>query len=308
MSVTLADLPKEIIMAIFNSKRRCDIDIHCGGASTPYLDDIYALRETCKAFRDAADTMGEMLGLPGRKPNWTQVVSRKEYLSWCAGHEHFRLHSWMVPCSIYRGSFEVTKFLYDSGCEFGVDAWDAAVEEQQFHTVKWLARMGVPVDYTVMFSCIGTDNLKMYKYLEKAVGPSVREHISSFTDAAVQTGKPRITKYLLSTYAMEDAATPMMFIFAILSGNVKVVSYVRDRFINDLQYHVDGLSPSSTLACLSAATFGRLEVLKWLRKNNYAWNSDVAASAEENGYVEVVGWCLDNGLLLAADHETDAFD
>lgn len=56
----------------------------------------------------------------------------------------------------------------------------------------------------------------------------------------------------------------------------------------------DTLNP---LVCAIAANRGDLDILRELRRKNYAWDALTLTSAAANGHLDVLGWALENGCL-----------
>ena len=44
-----------------------------------------------------------------------------------------------------------------------------------------------------------------------------------------------------------------------------------------------------------AAGAGQLEILKWLRENDFPWDEETCAAAALNGHLEVMQWLRANG-------------
>lgn len=49
------------------------------------------------------------------------------------------------------------------------------------------------------------------------------------------------------------------------------------------------------LLCNDAALYGRLDILKWLRKKQCPWESSMQDSASEGGHLDILKWAVDNG-------------
>ena len=47
--------------------------------------------------------------------------------------------------------------------------------------------------------------------------------------------------------------------------------------------------------CMWAAGAGQLEILKWLRENDFPWDEETCAAAALNGHLEVMQWLRANG-------------
>src|SRR5271154_759384 len=57
----------------------------------------------------------------------------------------------------------------------------------------------------------------------------------------------------------------------------------------------DSIKMDRQLCCKNIASEGLLEVLKWARENNCAWDSVTCSSAALNGHLEVLQWAHQNG-------------
>ncbi len=51
----------------------------------------------------------------------------------------------------------------------------------------------------------------------------------------------------------------------------------------------------SALVCADAALGGHLEILQWLRANDYPWAENTCSSAAEGGHLEILKWARTNG-------------
>ena len=47
--------------------------------------------------------------------------------------------------------------------------------------------------------------------------------------------------------------------------------------------------------CTLAAEWGRLEILKWLRENNFPWDEETCRRAASGGHLEMLQWARENG-------------
>jgi hypothetical protein len=74
---------------------------------------------------------------------------------------------------------------------------------------------------------------------------------------------------------------------AIKSGNLNILKFLREN-----NWYWD------SNICAKAAKYGNLEMLKWLRENGCDWDSYVYAKAAKNGYLEVLKWAHENGCKL----------
>ena len=57
----------------------------------------------------------------------------------------------------------------------------------------------------------------------------------------------------------------------------------------------DYLDDDSDRLCVWAAGEGQLEILKWLRENDFPWDEETCAAAALNGHLEVMQWMRANG-------------
>ena len=72
---------------------------------------------------------------------------------------------------------------------------------------------------------------------------------------------------------------------------------------------------SSDLCCTTAATYGQLHILKWLRSQNWAWSYRTCEEAAANGHLEILqwaaenecGWSLDVGSIAVRFGHLDVF-
>jgi len=55
------------------------------------------------------------------------------------------------------------------------------------------------------------------------------------------------------------------------------------------------LDDESDSLCALAAALGQLEILKWLRENNFPWDEETCRRAASGGHLEVLQWACANG-------------
>ncbi|CAM9808212.1 unnamed protein product, partial [Sphacelaria rigidula] len=90
---------------------------------------------------------------------------------------------------------------------------------------------------------------------------------------------------ILQWCAVSDFSRRVSCIFA--SKSLGLLSWL---LANDLT-KVDG----TITACWSAAFWGNLEVLQWLRTEGCPWNESVSLTAATCGNLDVLKWCTANG-------------
>ncbi|SOB74025.1 ankyrin repeat [Cedratvirus lausannensis] len=71
----------------------------------------------------------------------------------------------------------------------------------------------------------------------------------------------------------------------MVNNNLEMVKWLRDN---------DG-TPQLGIACSSAATCGRLEILKWCKEENFPWNSATCTNAARYGHLKILKWARANG-------------
>jgi hypothetical protein len=76
------------------------------------------------------------------------------------------------------------------------------------------------------------------------------------------------------------------FINAIRGGKLEVLQWLYTRHHADIP---------STYLCASAAQYGQLHILQWLRAIGCAWDVKVIVFAHDNGHYEVAQWARENG-------------
>ena len=64
----------------------------------------------------------------------------------------------------------------------------------------------------------------------------------------------------------------------------------------------DGHTAWGSSMTAAAASFGQLDVLKWLRKNDCPWGKETTSLAEINGHSELKAWAIDNGCEYSEQH------
>jgi hypothetical protein len=83
-------------------------------------------------------------------------------------------------------------------------------------------------------------------------------------------------------------------IFALYSG-ICCKHAARSGYLEILKWARQNECAWDEEVCLYAAKRGRFKVLKWLRENGCPWNEKVCSRAAENGHLGILKWARENG-------------
>jgi hypothetical protein len=100
---------------------------------------------------------------------------------------------------------------------------------------------------------------------------------------------------IVSSWAIKNKVNRYLELHEIAScGYLEVLKWAYE--------HEKGYGPScDDRICTNAAKNGHLEVLKWVRINDFPWDASVCSLAARNGNLEVLRWAKENGCKLNAN-------
>jgi hypothetical protein len=79
-------------------------------------------------------------------------------------------------------------------------------------------------------------------------------------------------------------------IYAIIGNNLDLLKWLRE---NNYKFHF--------WVCFRAAKYGHLDILKWFRENGCEWDGNTCSCAARNGHLDVLKWSRENGCEWDSD-------
>ena len=251
--------------------------------------DIYILFETCKTFYL---TIKNNVKLKRRPLYNYEVVTSINMLIWAQTHSDFQFNSQMACFAIRRNKLKVLKYLHSRGCPLDRYCYREAIYNDDIYTVKWLKKRRLQLTEDTFSAAAEVGNLKILKWLKRNDCPF--NHIA--VNAAAYSGNLKALRFLIKNGCEWEIGA---FNCACVGGNLKSVMYLFNDAVNDLSK--PWLNES---VCASAAKYGRLEILKYLKSFSCPW--DISTSwfaayfAIETGKTDVLKWVLENGCPVEA--------
>ena len=92
--------------------------------------------------------------------------------------------------------------------------------------------------------------------------------------------------------------TPEIIYHVVRHGDVEILKWFLEK--NYLEWfrgrkNLDERFEDVPDLCEEAAGYGQLEMLKYLRSQHFEWNQLVTRKAVQNGFLDVLQWCVANG-------------
>jgi len=182
-----------------------------------------------------------------------------------------------------KGNLEMLKLLHEAGCckfdESTLSLW--AVKSGKLTVVRWLRERGCPWNEQTTWAAAQKGNLAILVWLREQGCPWDDRVCMS----AIAGGRDDVLRW-----AIENGC-PLSNRFcemAALKGYLEILMTARDR----------GCSFNGVQICASAASGGRLEVLRWLREvAGCAWNKNTTHQAALGGgnREHVLRYAIENG-------------
>ncbi len=137
----------------------------------------------------------------------------------------------------------------------------------------------------------------------KGLGCKIRWPVASILGTR---GEMSEIKWLL-TQINEDCITDIM-IGAVGGGHINIFIWLNLDKGSLTSYLKECFQRKMGHMCKVAAKYGRLEMLKWLREQDYPWDEDVPIGAIKYGHIDTFSWAIDNGCPYNRERCMDTVD
>lgn len=269
-----------------------------------HKDDIYCYTEVCKTFLKTIKTIKKFKNLPPclsyKKyyyPCVSYIVKSINLILWAKTHKSFKLTYDSINFVARNGDLDILRFLLNNYSEEFKNKTDdinpqvffEAAQNGFIHIIKWLYKNNYTPNYMAIAGAVEYGDLKMVKWMVEHDFP-INCHAVNF---AAYNNNVIVLKYLLEEVNCE--LTDTLYNCAAENGSLKVLKYLFNYAVNDLSIPI---WDSSTI--VSAAEYGHLNIIKYLRKKLCPWDNSVTNFAAINSNCDLqkkktLKWCIDHG-------------
>tara|TARA_B100001057_G_scaffold30462_4_gene27732 strand:- start:1201 stop:2472 length:1272 start_codon:yes stop_codon:yes gene_type:complete len=291
-----------------------------------HVEVPYVLKLACRALR-AAGPKRTRTTMARVAKSWQSLRLAREMrfpFTWDAafasviaenGNLHVLMWAWaelnlpvdnrVVVAAAFKGHLDVVKFLLNAHpeeCKPYQKIAKYAASHGQFHIVRWLGSMNLPIDRDTLHETVEWGDFDTFLWLVNGVRilPSNR----CLFHAALGSGlrKRKIGEHLKIVKALRrprelglrldfnGAQWPQdAFCTASVMAPIEMLKYMRSDGCDD---------PNPQLSLMHAATNNRRDVLEWLLAefgSMYELNPRVAWAAARNGHIELLKWLRERG-------------
>lgn len=165
----------------------------------------------------------------------------------------------------------------------------------------------------ILAIAISRNYIDLVKFLTRSKSFIQSRDIFTIGDLAAQFGRLEILKWVMNI-APHKHSYAMICVKAAIGNHINIIKYILDinTGIDKQGLPVAKYIPDRTI-CECAARYGHFELLKWLRcdssmfdseygRNTYGifpWKNSTLYAAIECGRIDIIKYCLDNGLILS---------
>lgn len=187
---------------------------------------------------------------------------------------------------------DIIQYAVSNGCTFGGTAYYWAARRGNLPIIQWaFSHDGGGIvfpEITAGAACGGHDHIILdFAHENDVIWHKLVYHFAAYGgNIGMLRGLEEVGFYPSSD----------VFGYAAEGGQLDVLKYL----------HEQCPSAKPDVACERAAFGGHLEVLVWLRENNFPWTWRVRLAAEEGGHRRVLEWAKDNGCPTRESWKIDS--
>ena len=259
---------------------------------------------TCKTFKQFIKINNEYKTNP-------KIVSTINILKWIQTFHINDQPRWLKPMCSYTSSIlakcgflDVLKYIHSQGVLLDVHTCLNAIKEGHFDIVRWVY-----------------SKVQCWYHIS-----SLNEIITSVANEAAKYGHFKILHWAVYNGCNIDARTSAS---AAFGGHIKILEWLEELFCDICSVNVStnairgghievfnwlcekkNCQYNEFTCTSSAAKYGHLQILKYLRSINYAWEESALINSVDSGHLEVVKYLLENNcpiseyiLYIAAESE-----
>jgi len=241
--------------------------------------EIFILYETCKYFKNIIN----YFEIKKESPFIYDVLKNFKMIHWAESHSSFYYPDDALQFAIKRNNINIVKYVYEKNPNSNDSfCYIEAIQNNNFNIIKWLRKQNFELSECVFSAASQYADFKIIKWLKKKECP----FDSYSVNCAAYKGRLRILKFLINNGCdWENVA----FNYACKSGNLDCVKFLHKEARNDLSKPWWDMSVTTT-----AAEFGHLHILKFLRYKLCPWGINATYNAAKNKHVESLQWLLEN--------------
>lgn len=244
-------------------------------------EDNFILYESCKTFSNLFKI--PKILIRRRPPSMYNVVKSIRMIKWASSHKNFKFKSNSLQLAIRRNNLKVVKYLSNNGCKFNRYCYREAINNPDFEILKWMKKHKIEMSRDACAAASGNGYLKLLKWF--------REHGCPWdyctVNSAAYSGNINTLKFAIANNCEWHSDA---FNYACKSGNLNVVKCLYDESSHDLSKPWWDSS-----VCATAAEYGHLHILKFLKEKMCPWRIDTLYSALKNNNLEIFYWAIENG-------------
>lgn len=256
-------------------------------------DDMYIYSEVCTTFNTITKYIQKLSDIcipyylrSNKPPRDYHYVQSIELIKWAKTHKNFKYKNNTAKLASRRGNLNILKYLYNDGCQMHQDDEMILYEASKngfFDILKWGIRKGFQLSKLVAIGACKNGDFKIIKWLYDHDCPFNEEccHL------AASNGFVDVLDFLI--YTVDCPYNIITFDAAAKNGQICVLKYLNNISIHDLSKPWWNNS-----TCATAAEYGQLKTLKWLRKNLCPWDKSTTYRAAEYNKIKILKWAIEN--------------
>lgn len=180
------------------------------------------------------------------------------------------------------GNLRVIKWAIQKGCPYDLNYCEyIAAIHGHLNVLQWIATRGYKPIFRTYRMAILNGHLNIIKWIHQKKYTFIKMGI----EIAVQQENVEILEWIYGHY--NYPLTSDLFYFATFGGSVGVLEW--------LYCHYCPNNRNDISLCMSAALNNRLDMLKWMRKRDFPWDTGVTLVAAYGGHLELFKWAIMNG-------------
>jgi hypothetical protein len=203
----------------------------------------------------------------------------------------------LVPIAIKSSHLDMAKWLVDEKhCIIDYNrnsACSVAARNGDVATLEWLYENNCPLDLDIYHHAASNGQVCVFQWLKVNSIPFTDITVRLAFGGASYHGHTEVLQWILDNgISLVDHFNSYSFHTCSLKTLkwFKRMGYLTQQLVinNNNDY-------CAFQACNTAAKYGKLDIIKWLRKNGFVWNVHTSEYAASSGDLETLKWILENG-------------